>query len=194
MAAIINILLVAIITATLLTGTSVIPMQSFADKGNDDDHKKTKDFKSKVSASYDSSKKSADQHMDQDNFCYRGDDCEQANQGQQIVGKDNDAKGFNDQSDNLELTIPGTGNGNGNGNGGTPQEECLLCIAEANLTDFFNETAVITLGIETEAQLCAALVAGTLPTAVLLLLVAALDAATEQCLIDAGITLRVGRV
>ena len=27
-----------------------------------------------------------------------GEDCEQANQGQQIVGKDNEATGFNDQS------------------------------------------------------------------------------------------------
>jgi hypothetical protein len=186
-------LMIAAITSLLVMGTSLVQMKSFA--GDDHkDYKKTKDYKSSVSAKAQVDKKSANQHMDQDNFCYRGDDCEQANQGQQIVGKDNDAKGFNDQSDNLELTIPGTGNGNGNGNGGTPQEECLLCIAEANLTDFFNETAVITLGIETEAQLCAALVAGTLPTAVLLLLVAALDAATEQCLIDAGITLRVGRV
>jgi hypothetical protein len=113
----INILLVAIITATLLTGTSVIPMQSFADKGNDDDHKKTKDFKSSIKESSDSSKKSAKQHQDQDNFCYRGDDCEQANQGQQIIGENNDAKGFNDQSDNLALSEDGNGAGNGNGNG-----------------------------------------------------------------------------
>src|SRR5215213_3992913 len=115
-----NILLVALITATLVLGTSVIPMQSYADRDNNDDHKKGKDFKSSISANADSSKKSASQHQDQDNFCYRGDDCEQANQGQQIVGKDNDAKGFNDQSDNLavELTANnGTGTGNGNGNG-----------------------------------------------------------------------------
>jgi hypothetical protein len=43
--------------------------------------------------------------MDQDNFCYRGDDCQQANQGQQIVGKDNDAKGFNDQSKNAQASL-----------------------------------------------------------------------------------------
>jgi hypothetical protein len=33
-------------------------------------------------------KKSAKQHMDQDNECYRDDDRKQANQGQQVVGKD----------------------------------------------------------------------------------------------------------
>ncbi len=32
----------------------------------------------------------------------RGQDCEQANQGQQIVGKDNEATGFNDQSVNFQ--------------------------------------------------------------------------------------------
>ncbi len=39
--------------------------------------------------------------MDQDNFYYRGDDCQQANHGQQMAGKDNDAAGFNDQSLNV---------------------------------------------------------------------------------------------
>src|SRR5215216_135011 len=96
-----SILLVAIITATLVLGTSVIPMQSYADRDNNDDHKKGKDFKSSVSEKTQIDKKSASQHQDQDNTCYRGDECQQANQGQQIVGENNDAKGFNDQSDNL---------------------------------------------------------------------------------------------
>ena len=94
-----NLLLITIITATLVMGTSVIPMQSYAD----DNIKKHSDFKSSIKASFDSDKRSASQHQDQDNFCYRGDDCNQANQGQQVVGKDNDAKGFNDQSDNIAL-------------------------------------------------------------------------------------------
>jgi hypothetical protein len=123
-----SILLVALITATLVLGTSVTPMQSYADRDNNDNHKKDKDFKSAIIAGSESDKKSASQHQDQDNFCYRSDGCEQANQGQQIVGEDNDAKGFNDQSNNIPLLTPGTGagagagagagNGNGNGNGG----------------------------------------------------------------------------
>ncbi len=117
-----SILLVAIITATLVLGTSVIPMQSYADRDNNDDHKKTKDFKSSITARSESDKKSASQHHDQDNFCYRGDeDCQQANEGQQTVGKDNDAKGFNDQSDNLALSSLGAAGGTrNNGNGTTP--------------------------------------------------------------------------
>ena len=117
-----NILLVAIITATLVLGTSVIPMQSYASGEN----KKTKDSKSSIKASAESDKKSSSQHSGQDNFCYRGDDREQANQGQQIVGKDNEATGFNDQSRNLQSTpattgpAGGTGNNGNNGNGTTP--------------------------------------------------------------------------
>ena len=40
-----SILLVAIITATLVLGTSVIPMQSYADRGDDDNTKKTRTLK-----------------------------------------------------------------------------------------------------------------------------------------------------
>ena len=100
-----NILLIAIITATLVLGTALTPMQSFADR-DDHNYKKDNDFKSQVFASSEEDKKSAKQHMDQDNECYRGEKCQQANQGQQVVGKDNDAKGFNDQSKNNEQTPP----------------------------------------------------------------------------------------
>ena len=104
-------LMIAAITSLLVMGTSLVQMKSFAGgeehkKGKDsyagdEDHKTTKDFKSSISAKSQIDKKSANQHMDQDNFCYRGEECQQANQGQQIAGEDNDAKGFNDQSDNL---------------------------------------------------------------------------------------------
>ena len=98
-----NILLVAIITATLIMGTSVIPMQSYADRDNNDDRKKDNDHKSKTSASSESDKKSANQDTDQDNVCYRGNEtCTQANEAQELIGKDNDAIGFNDQSENLQ--------------------------------------------------------------------------------------------
>ena len=88
-----SLLLIAIITATLVMGTSVLPMQSYADRDNNDDHKKTKDYKSSIIADSNQTKRAKSQHQDQDNFCYRGDDCQQANDGQQIVGKDNEAVG-----------------------------------------------------------------------------------------------------
>ena len=127
-----NLLLAAVIAATLVMGTSVIPMQSYADRDNNDNHKKDNDFKSKIIASFESDKKIASQEMDQDNFCYRSDDCEQANQGQQIVGKDNEAKGFNDQSENLALTTLGAGAGNGTTPTPTPTPKtCVECFTTA---------------------------------------------------------------
>ena len=102
-----NVLLIALITSTLVLGTSVIPMQSFADKDDDDEDKKTKDHISQED------KQDAKLHLDQDNTCYRSDECKQGNEGQQVVGNDNDVKGFNDQSDNLPTNLPGTGTDNG---------------------------------------------------------------------------------
>ena len=99
-------LMIAAITSLLVMGTSLVQMKSFA---GGEDHKKTKDFKASISEKTQISKKSASQHMDQDNFCYRGEECQQANQGQQIIGEDNDAKGFNDQSDNLSASENATG-------------------------------------------------------------------------------------
>jgi hypothetical protein len=94
-----NILLVAAIASLLFIGTSAISMQSYAKQ-----HTKTDDLKSSIRASLHIEEKSANQHLDQDNFCYRSDNCNQANQAQQIVGDGNEATGFNDQSDNISVS------------------------------------------------------------------------------------------
>ena len=95
-----NILFAVFISSLLIVGTSIIPTQSYADQ-----HKKTGEYKTSVKAISEVEKKSASQKLDQDNFCYRGEDCQQANEGQQIVGKDNEAKGFNDQSKNVQQSV-----------------------------------------------------------------------------------------
>jgi hypothetical protein len=114
-----NVLLTAAITLLLVMGTAITPIQSYASE----EHKKNGDLKSSIKSDTEVDKKSANQHQDQDNFCYRGDDCEQANQGQQIVGKDNAAKGFNDQSLNVQQAATTTPNATPNAtpvNGTTP--------------------------------------------------------------------------
>ncbi len=64
--------------------------------------------------------------MDQDDLCYRPDGCEQANEGEQITGKDNEASGFNDQSKNIQqqqqpaLSTTPTPQTAGNGTAPTP--------------------------------------------------------------------------
>ena len=106
-----NILLVALITATLVLGTSVIPMQSYAAEGNDDEDKKGKDHTSQEE------KNDVNLKLDQENTCYRGEVWKQGNEAQKVVGNDNDVTGFNDQSDNLPTNLPGTGTDNGNETG-----------------------------------------------------------------------------
>jgi hypothetical protein len=124
-------------------------MQSYANKDNVE-NKKYDDNKSKTSAGSQTDKKSATQDLDQDNFCYRGNEtCTQANEGQQIVGKDNDAVGFNDQSDNLALFSSSAGTGTT-----TPPtpKTCLECFAPillsssvGELGDFLREIGVTSL-------------------------------------------------
>ena len=103
-----SILLMAAITSLLVIGTSATPIQSYAEK-----HTKTDDLKSSIKASLQIEEKSANQHLDQDNFCYRSDNCNQANQAQQIVGDGNEVTGFNDQSDNLSISEDETAEGDG---------------------------------------------------------------------------------
>ena len=121
-----NILLITAITSLLIMGTSVIPMQSYAG-GSDLQHKSVGDIKDSIKK--DAKSEKANQHLRQDNACYRGDDCQQANEGQQIVGKDNEANGFNDQSANLPLALSPTGASVGNGT--TPTPTCVECFTTA---------------------------------------------------------------
>jgi hypothetical protein len=55
-----------------------------------------------------------DQHMNQENLCYRTNTCRQSSVGQNTLGNDNSVTGFADQSDNLQQSAtaqtPTTGN------------------------------------------------------------------------------------
>jgi hypothetical protein len=127
-----NFLLMAIITSLLIIGTSVISMQAHA--SGHGEHKNLGDYKKSIKASNEIDKKGASQTLDQDNTCYRGGECQQANEGQQIVGKDNEAEGFNDQSAEFiptpTITTTETGAGNSTGTTPTPKTcpECFRSI------------------------------------------------------------------
>ena len=92
-----NNLLITSILSLLLIGSSVIPMQTYADQ-----HKKIIESKSAIKAGSEVEEKSASQHSDHDNFALRSDGTSQANEGQQETGNGNDASGFNNQSANLQ--------------------------------------------------------------------------------------------
>jgi hypothetical protein len=102
-------LMTAACTLLLVIGTSIIPMQSFAESGSNDKNKKHEDKKSKTGATSQTDKKSAGQDTDQDNVCYSGDEtCTQAIVDQSIIGKDNDEYGIVDQSNNAPQSTPST--------------------------------------------------------------------------------------
>ena len=52
-----KLLMMATITLLLIMGTSIIPMQSYAESGSNDQHKKNDDNKSKTSASSQTTKR-----------------------------------------------------------------------------------------------------------------------------------------
>jgi hypothetical protein len=49
-----------------------------------------------------------DQHMDQENLCYRDNTCRQSDVGQNTLGNDNSVTGFADQSDNIQQSAAPT--------------------------------------------------------------------------------------
>jgi hypothetical protein len=88
-------LLAAAIISLLVMGTSVSPMQSNV-------YAQTDTADEKRSIQQETTAQSANQKAGQDNTCVRDESCEQANQGQQIAGENNEATGFNDQSANVQ--------------------------------------------------------------------------------------------
>ena len=97
-------LVIAALVSLFVTGPNMAPVQSYAPAsgGDSGDFKVTKEYKDSIHKDIDSKSDSTNQHSGQDNLCYKGDDCEQANEGEQTEGRDNAASGFNDQSKNIE--------------------------------------------------------------------------------------------
>jgi YVTN family beta-propeller protein len=95
------------LASLFVSGPNMAPIQSEATSppaagGDNGDYKITKDYKDSIQKDVNSKSYNANQHLGQDNLCYKDDDCLQANEGQQITGKDNAASGFNDQSKNIQ--------------------------------------------------------------------------------------------
>lgn len=100
-----SLLMLSALTSLLVTGPNLVPVQSYAaagDSDNRDDKKSTKDYENSIHKDVNAKSEITDQHLNQDSLCYRSPECKQANEGQQIAGKDNTANGFNDQSKNIE--------------------------------------------------------------------------------------------
>jgi hypothetical protein len=96
-------LILSALASLLVTGPNLAPAHSYAIIGSDyNDNKNTKDYKNSIHNDVNTESEKTNQHLGQDNLCYRDDDCEETNDGQLVEGKDNAASGFNDQGKNIQ--------------------------------------------------------------------------------------------
>ena len=130
----------------------MVPAQSYATAaaGDDGDNKITKDYKDSIHKDINAESDSTNQHLSQDNLCYRLDGCEQSNEGEQVEGKDNVESDFNDQSKNIqqqqqqhaESSTPSSPQTPGNGNGTTPTPTTsTLTVTKDVQCNFISTTA-----------------------------------------------------
>jgi hypothetical protein len=95
------VLAAAIITSLLVAGTILAPIQSYAIRSSGG-IPNTSSLKHAIREGVTVNLEHRDQHMDQENLCYRTNTCRQSNTGQNTLGNDNSVTGFADQSDNLQ--------------------------------------------------------------------------------------------
>jgi YVTN family beta-propeller protein len=100
-------LVISALASLFVSGPNMAPVQSEAASpsaagGDKDDYKITKDYKERIQKDVNVKSSKTNQHLGQDNLCYKDDDCEEATEGEQIKGKDNVASGFNEQSKNTQ--------------------------------------------------------------------------------------------
>jgi hypothetical protein len=97
----IGIVIVAAMMLLLLAGTILAPTQASAlSKFNTNTD--TSNLKHGIRNGVSVNLEHRDQHMDQENLCYRTNTCRQSDVGQNTLGNDNSVTGFADQSDNLK--------------------------------------------------------------------------------------------
>ena len=96
-------IIVLAVTSLLLAGTILVPIQAYGlskFKTNTDTSSLKQGIRDGVSVNLEH----RDQHMNQENLCYRTNTCRQSNVGQNTLGNDNSVTGFTDQSDNTNST------------------------------------------------------------------------------------------
>jgi len=101
------VLATAIITSLLVAGTILVPIQSYAIRSSGG-IPNTSSLKHAIRDGVTVNLEHRDQHMNQENLCYRDNTCRQSDVGQNTLGNDNSVTGFTDQSDNLQQSAAPT--------------------------------------------------------------------------------------
>jgi Collagen triple helix repeat (20 copies) len=104
----------------VVAGITLAPIQSFAARSSGG-FPDTSSLKHTIRDGVSVNLEHRDQHMNQENLCYRTNTCRQTNDGQSTLGNDNSVTGFGDQSDNTTTSNnTSTANSGGQGAAGTP--------------------------------------------------------------------------
>jgi hypothetical protein len=92
------VIIAAVVAALLLVGTSLAPILSYALSDGSSDLGPRDGVHDDILADLEH----IDQSLNQENLCFRSNDCRQSDVGQNTLGNDNQVTGFADQSDNLQ--------------------------------------------------------------------------------------------
>ena len=144
------VMIAAVLASLMLAGTILAPIQSYAaaKRGTEADFPDTSSLKHAVRDGVSANLSHKDQHMNQQNLCYRTNTCRQSDVGQNTLGNDNQVTGFADQSDNIQQAAPTnqttnqTGSGGGGGGGsGSGTTSCVTLTISGLTSGSVNQTA-----------------------------------------------------
>jgi hypothetical protein len=141
------VIIAAVIASLMLAGTILAPIQSYAaaKRGTEADFPDTSSLKHAIRDGVSANLSHKDQHMNQQNLCYRTNTCRQSDVGQNTLGNDNQVTGFADQSDNIQQAAPTnqTTNqtGSGGGGGGSGTTSCVTLTISGLTSGSVNQTA-----------------------------------------------------
>jgi hypothetical protein len=138
------VIIAAVIASLMLAGTILAPIQSYAaaKRGSEADFPDTSSLKHAVRDGVSANLSHRDQHLNQQNLCYRANTCRQSDVGQNTLGNDNQVTGFADQSDNIQQAAPTnqtTNQTGGGGGGGTIS--CVPITISGLIGGIVNQTA-----------------------------------------------------
>lgn len=99
----------AAMSLLLIAGTSLAPIESsYAAPRTNGGFSDTSSLKHVIREGISVNLEHRDQHMNQENLCYRDNTCRQSSVGQNALGNDNSVTGFDDQSENIQKVPPTT--------------------------------------------------------------------------------------
>src|SRR6476660_4617221 len=140
------VIIAAVLASLMLAGTILAPIQSYAaaKRGTEADFPDTLSLKHAVRDGVSANLSHKDQHMNQQNLCYRANTCRQSDVGQNTLGNDNQVTGFADQSDNIQQAAPTnqtTNQTGGGGGGGSGTTSCVTLTISGLTSGRVNQTA-----------------------------------------------------